>query len=215
MVARMHPTGFMRRQANRDLLDRCEIRRNEGAGGGWVQHLVDVPCSKVVPNTQPPNTEPSDATTAQAEVVEFRLPIGTSVRIGDRLVQASTAQEYTIGAGNFGATWRSLLRVQVARPTAATPRQQITFFRPNPDTGAYSAVHTNVVQLALSQSQPTETAGGQLLTGWVFVPPDMPPLDVQVGDVFDYGGQPARITSITPATEQRREATFVVNVGGG
>lgn len=212
-LGRLLPRTYLRSVTRADLLDTCTILRNDGVG--WVT-FATTRCSVDVGTQQPPSGEPSEASIASLELVEVKVPVGLGARVGDRVRHDQTSSTYVVAGTNQPQTYRMVSRLRAVRPTAATPRQVLTFFRADPNTGNYVPVQTTVVQLVLAQGQRAQPApGAQLVDGWIFAPDGAASLAVQPGDIFDYGGQQARITYVTPASEQRREAAFTVNVGAG
>lgn len=206
------PTRLMRGTANATFRDLAEIWRNTGYG---YEQVGLVRGSLHWPRNQPIPADPTDATAAQVEIMEFHHSVDIPTRIGDKI--RSHGHEWVVGNGNFSDSHATFRKLMVARPIAATPRTYIQLRRWSTTLGDWEVLPPQQVQIAWSRNQPDRLGGVAVRQfGWIFAPEEAAvQLDVKQGDTFFYDGKNAVITWVPPDTAQRTEAIFSMNVGEG
>lgn len=205
------PSRFVRGVAVAGLHDICTVERNNGTG--WNVLHAATPCNVQHIDYRPTPYDPQDASTETGETVGIHLVRELIVRIGDRVYTTTQPlRRWIVGGGNLSETLASFLILRALRPTAATPYTRIEILRWNQNTETTQKLPVQVAQLTLSSRVP-EPVGQVLHRGGVlFGPEGYPPLDIKIGDTFQWNGITAHVTWVTPDPNERREAVFHMDV---
>ena len=203
---------LMRGVANAGMHELCTIERNNGTG--WSVLHASTPCNVQHIDYRPTPYDPQDASTETGETVAIHLIRELVIRIGDRVnTTTQPLRKWIIGGGNLSESLASFLVLRALRPTAATPYTRIEIIRWNQNTETNIKLPVQVAQVTLSTRVPVPVGQVSQRGGVIFGPEGYPPLDIQIGDQFQYAaGMTAYVTWVTPDPSERREAVFYINV---
>lgn len=205
------PSLFMRGLAVAGLRELCAIERN--SGDGWAALHASERCNIQHIDYRPQPADVADASTETGETVAIHLKKNLAVRIGDRVsFVVDPLRKWVIGGGNQAENLATFNIFRALRPTAATPWTKITVYRFNPATGDHVAQAVQIAQITLSTRVPVSVGDSTYKGGVMFGPESQPPLNVQIGDTFRYNGMTGYITWVTPDPNERREATFYIDL---
>jgi len=174
----------------------------------------DIPC-RVNPNrlfAEP--GDPSDANMRSMGEWSIVMPMNANVRVSDRLVVTTPTGVLDLNVGeveNFG-TWQIMQRAWANRPKTATPHIWVVIHRAGTD------LPPQYVQVVYDRNRPDErperytpAARTSYKGGWLIGDTSF---DVQVEDTFTLDGFAGIIVQVLPIQTQRKEAKFLIDVGG-
>lgn len=158
--------------------------------------------------------DPSDANMRSMGEWGITMPISADVRVSDRLVVTTPGGTLDLNVGEVekAGTWQIMQRAWGNRPKTATPHIWITLRRGD------TILPPQYVQVVYDRNRPEErperytpAARTSYKGGWLIGDTSF---DVQVEDIFTLDGLAGVIVQVLPLQPQRKEAKFMLDVGG-
>jgi hypothetical protein len=221
------PIALMRRLHATLMDDEATIFR--GNHGVLVEVAAEVPCRVGSTRLMTEPVDPYDANTRSIVEWGFTFPLGTDVRVGDRVLvtrlptDLRPSVDVFLGEVLVGDTHSVGVRAWGTAPKTAVPTVSLVLHRID-DDGLDTVLVAQTVQLVFKRVDPFQVPiryrvgasasmqGGTIIGDLTF--------DVQPGDRFAYAdpilgmSYTGFVTSVLPTQSQRVEATFLLDVIG-